>query len=84
MKYKIEVANAALSDGELYAAVLLIINLPGCPEHAKARAIRDLIPSITGHAHARMRDARDRTPIIKGPADPEPGLDKVWRLLWLS
>jgi hypothetical protein len=26
----------------------------------------------------------DRTPIIKGPIDPEAGLDKVWRLVWPS
>jgi hypothetical protein len=58
MKYLVEITDAALSDGELYAAVLLIINLPGCPDHAKARAIRALIPSITGHAAARIRGDR--------------------------
>jgi hypothetical protein len=25
-----------------------------------------------------------RTPIIKGPIDSEPGVDKEWRLIWQS
>jgi hypothetical protein len=65
----------------------MILQLPNAPVSAKARAFRDLTSFSaqlgqfeTGQFHRHP----DRTPIIKGPIDPEAGLDKVWRLVWPS
>jgi hypothetical protein len=83
MTYTIKITTQPLSDGELYAAVVAIMKITAAPVYAKARAIRDLIP-LTGisQMEAHLRGHRDRTPIIKGPLDDEPGVDKEWRLIW--
>ena len=83
MNYKINITSQPLSDAELYAAVLAILKITDAPVYAKARAIRDSVP-LTGVSQfeANVRGHRDRTPVVKGPEDPEPGFDKVWRLVW--
>lgn len=85
MKYHIHITTPPLSDRELVEAAALILKLADVPLKIKAQALRDLIP-LTGinQLEASLRGHRDRTPLLKGPLDPEPGVDKVWRLVWQS
>ena len=83
MTYKIEITKKARANGEFYAAVIAIIKLPNCTESAKAQAIRDVVPlMIPSSFETYANGGRDRTPVIFGPTNPEPGFDKNWLLDW--
>jgi hypothetical protein len=51
---------------------------------AKVAALRSLCSysATLGQFEAFGSHHQDRTPIIKGPLDPEPGFDQVRRLVW--
>jgi hypothetical protein len=85
MKYYIHITTPPLSDRELVEAAVLILKLADVPLKTKAQALRDLIPLLPiSQFEAGQRGHHDRAPLLKGPLDPEPGLDKVWRLVWQS
>ena len=84
-KYLIEIEELPNSDAELIAAVTLVLQLAGAPIATKAAAIRTLASfsaRLGQFETSQFRRHSDRTPIIKGPIDPEPGFNKVWRLIF--
>jgi hypothetical protein len=87
MKHNLIVTDTPKSDGELIAASLLVLHHPDLPLSVKAKALRDLasFTAMLGKFETgQLANHSTHFPIIKAPADPEPGLPKVWRLVWSS
>jgi len=83
-KFTIQVTDFPHSDGEAYAAILEVVRLEGATVQAKVNAIRSLTchSAMRAQAQAYLAHRFDRKPFITGPRDREPGVNKVWRLLW--
>lgn len=87
MKHTLKVTDTPKTDGELIAATTLVLHHPDLPLSVKAKALRELasFTAMLGKFEAgNIGGHSTHYPVIKGPEDPEPGLPKVWRLVWSS
>ena len=87
MKHTLKVTDTPKTDGELIAATTLVLHHPDLPLSVKAKALRELasFTAMLGKFEAgQLANHSTHYPVIKGPEDPEPGLPKVWRLVWSS
>jgi hypothetical protein len=87
MKHTLKVTDTPKTDGELIAAATLVLQHPDLPLSVKAKALKELASFTAALGKFEIGQFGGHSthyPVIREPEDPEPGFDKVWRLVWRS